>query len=93
MEFVMAVKTKQKDLWQLQEAKAMFSEVIKASALKPQTITVHGKATAVIISFDEYQKLSTPRLSLVELIQHSPFYGVELELPPRKPDPMRDVFL
>ena len=77
--------------WQLQEAKAMFSEVIKASVSKPQIITVHGKETAVILSYEEYMKLITPKESLIEFFRNSPFYGVELELPPRLPEEMREV--
>jgi prevent-host-death family protein len=79
--------------WQLQEAKAMFSEVIKATALKPQTITVRGKAAAVILSFEDYKKLTTPRHTLFEFIQNSPLRDVSLELPERKIEEMRAVFL
>jgi len=86
-------KTKGKTEWQLQEAKAMFSEVIKASALKPQIITVHGKETAVILSYEEYKKLSSPRQTLYEFFQNSPFRDVELELPKRLPEETREVTL
>ncbi|MDR2575630.1 MAG: type II toxin-antitoxin system prevent-host-death family antitoxin [Treponema sp.] len=79
--------------WQLQEAKAMFSEVIKASALKPQIISVRGKDTAVIVSFSEYQKLVRPRQSFYDFIQSSPLRGLELELPPRLPEEMRAINL
>ena len=42
--------------WQLQEAKARLSEVIKKAAKEgPQSITVHGESTAVIISQEEYE--------------------------------------
>jgi prevent-host-death family protein len=79
--------------WQLQEAKAMFSEVIKASASKPQIISVRGKETAVIISFDEYQKLVRPRQTFFEFIQSSPLRDINLELPSRLPERMRDINL
>jgi len=79
--------------WQLQEAKAMFSEVVKASALKPQIISVRGKDTAVIISFSEYQKLVRPRQTFFEFIQSSPLRDFELELPPRLPEEMRAINL
>jgi len=79
--------------WQLQEAKAMFSEVVKASALKPQIISVRGKDTAVIISFSEYQKLVRPRQTFCDFIQSSPLRDLELELPPRLPEEMRAVNL
>jgi prevent-host-death family protein len=77
------VMAKRRPEWQLQEANAMFSEVIKLAVLKPQLITVRGKKTAVILSYEEYEDLTAPKQSLFELIQNSPFYGVELELPER----------
>jgi prevent-host-death family protein len=84
---------RKKPKWQLQEAKASFSEVIKATVVQPQTITVHGKETAVILSIEDYKKLKTPRQTLFELFQNSPMYGMELELPPRNPEEMREVSL
>ena len=86
-------KTKKKSNWQLQEAKAMFSEVIKAAALNPQIITVHGKETAVILSIVEYEKLAGPRLTLFEFIQNSPLRDLQLELPERRPEKTREVYL
>jgi prevent-host-death family protein len=85
--------TKKKEEWQLQEAKAMFSEVIKAATVKPQIITVRGKETAVILSIGEYKKLARPRQTLFEFIKNSPLYGLELELPSRQPEEMREVLL
>ena len=79
--------------WQLQEAKAMFSEVIKAAAIRPQNITVRGKETAVILSTEEYKKITRPRQSLYEFIQSSPLCNFELELPKRLPEQMREINL
>jgi prevent-host-death family protein len=86
-------KTKGNSNWQLQEAKAMFSEVVKASAVNPQIITVHGKETAVILSIDEYKRLAGPRLTLYEFIQNSPLRNFTLELPQRLPEKNREVNL
>ena len=80
-------------VWQLQEAKAMFSEVVKASSIKPQKITIHGKETAVILSIDKYNNLVHPKQSLFEFIQSSPLYNVDLELPFRQSEKMREVKL
>jgi prevent-host-death family protein len=80
-------------VWQLQEAKAMFSEVIKAAVLKPQTVTIHGRETAVILSIEEYKKLISPRQTLFEFIQNSPLRDFELELPQRLPEKMREINL
>jgi prevent-host-death family protein len=93
----MAISTyepgRKKTDWQLQEAKAKLSEVIKAALLKPQIITVRGKETAVILSAREYRKLAGPRQALYEFIQSSPLCDSELELPKRLPEQMRDIKL
>jgi len=87
------IKTKIDCQWQLQEAKAMFSDVIKAAYVKPQIITVRGKETAVILSYEEYKNLTNPRESFFNFIQKSPLYDFNLELPERPAEPMRQVNL
>lgn len=66
--------------WQLQEAKARLSEVIKAAKEGPQNITVHGESTAVVLSSAEYERLKQPRGSFVEFMRRSPLLGLELDL-------------
>jgi prevent-host-death family protein len=67
--------------WQLQEAKARLSEVIKKAKREgPQSITVRGEPAAIVISSGEYRRLKRPRQSLVEFMRRSPLYGVELDL-------------
>ncbi|MEW5747156.1 MAG: type II toxin-antitoxin system Phd/YefM family antitoxin [Nitrospirota bacterium] len=67
--------------WQLQEAKARLSEVIKqASKEGPQTITMRGEPTAVVISKEEYERLKHPRESFVRFMRRSPLYGLDLDL-------------
>lgn len=67
--------------WQLQEAKARLSEVIKQAQKEgPQTITMRGEPTAVIISRDDYERLRHPRESFVDFMRKSPLYGVDLDL-------------
>ena len=67
--------------WQLQEAKARLSEVIKHAAREgPQTITMRGEPTAVLISRDDYERLKHPRGSFVEFMRKSPLYGTKLDL-------------
>ena len=47
--------------WQLQEAKAKFSEVIDTAEKKgPQIVTRHGVETAVILPISEWRRLSQP---------------------------------
>jgi antitoxin Phd len=68
-------------MWQLQEAKARLSEVVKKAAKEgPQKITVHGETTAVVISSEEYQRLKHPKGSFVKFMRSSPLYGLELDL-------------
>jgi prevent-host-death family protein len=44
--------------WQVQEAKTRLSEVIeRAEKEGPQTITKHGKAKAVVLSAEAYEKM------------------------------------
>jgi len=79
--------------WQLQEAKAMFSKVIKATSVNPQTITIRGKEAAVILSIDDYKKLVRPKQTLYEFIQDSPLKDIKLSLPERQPEKMREIAL
>jgi prevent-host-death family protein len=81
------------DTWQLQDAKARFSEVIKSSAESPQIITVRGEETAVILSMDKYRKLMGKKSSLLEALKNCPWPDVELEEMPREPFEMRDINL
>ena len=76
--------------WQLQEAKARLSEVVKKAAKEgPQKITVHGDPAAVVISSKEYERLKRPKDSFVQFMRRSPLYGVELDLR-REQTPTRD---
>jgi prevent-host-death family protein len=53
--------------WQLQEAKAKFSEVIElAAAGEAQVITKRGQQTAVIVSHAEYVRLQQKSKSALE---------------------------
>ena len=67
--------------WQLQEAKAHFSVVVK-EALKhgPQNITLHGKPTVIVLSKVEFDKLTKPKISFIEFMRRSPLVGLELDL-------------
>ena len=49
-------------VWQVQEAKSRFSEVLdRAKTEGPQTITKHGMETAVVMSMEEYRRLAGPK--------------------------------
>lgn len=79
--------------WQLQDAKNRFSELVeKAIKLGPQMVTKRGVKTVVVLSFDEYQKLTKPKTDLIDFFKTSPLYGVELDLE-RNKDLPREVEL
>lgn len=60
--------------WQMQEAKARLSEVVKrAEAIGPQDITLHGRSVAVVVSRAAFERLSGQKASLLEFMQASPF--------------------
>lgn len=64
--------------WQIQEAKARFSELVKcAESEGPQDITLHGKSVAVVLSRSAFERLSGCQHSLVDFIQESPLFGLE----------------
>ncbi len=67
--------------WQVQEAKAHLSEVIKQAALQgPQVITNHGAERAVLLSMDDYRTLSSNRKDLkAHLLGGPKFDDVEIE--------------
>jgi prevent-host-death family protein len=79
--------------WQLQEAKAMFSKVVRSAEKEPQIITVHGKESAVVISIDSYRKLSSPKESLVGFMENSPWAYVKTGLSVRQAEKMRRIEL
>lgn len=79
--------------WQLQDAKARFSEVVRRAVEQgPQHVTVNGEERAVIVSAREYERLTGHRTGreLVELLAGSPLADVEFEHPPIT-GPVRDV--
>lgn len=68
-------------IWQLQEAKNKFSEVVE-EALKhgPQVITKRGVETAIVLSYTEYRKLQLAQQSLSSFFRSSPLVDVDLDL-------------
>ncbi|MTV32020.1 type II toxin-antitoxin system prevent-host-death family antitoxin [Rhodoblastus acidophilus] len=81
--------------WPLQDAKARFSEVVRrARSEGPQHVTVHGRDEAVVVTADEFRRLTgEPKgEALVAALQASPHRDIDIE-PPRAPMPVRDVDL
>lgn len=79
--------------WQLQQAKARLSEVLRRAQTEgPQAITVHGKNEAVVLSWRQYENLAERKPSFVAFMRSSPWAGVEIELD-RDRSPARKVKL
>jgi prevent-host-death family protein len=82
--------------WQVQTAKARFSEVFRLARTEgPQRITRQGKEGVVMISEEQYERLtikSRRPKSLVQFFRDSPLVGVELDLE-RDRDTGREVEL
>ncbi|MFQ5582760.1 MAG: type II toxin-antitoxin system Phd/YefM family antitoxin [Mariprofundaceae bacterium] len=79
--------------WQLQDAKARFSELIKhARKQGPQQVTVRGKPSAVVISVEEYEAMKKQRPDFIHFMRASPLAGMELDIS-RSDSPVRDVDL
>jgi len=69
------------NIWQLQEAKSRFSELVdRVLANGAQIVTRRGRKTVVIIPFDEYERLAKPSNSLVQFLLASPLSGSELSI-------------
>lgn len=64
--------------WQMQEAKARLSEVVKRAEHEgPQDITLHGRSVAVMLSREAFDRLAGTGESLVAFMQRSPLYGLD----------------
>jgi prevent-host-death family protein len=77
--------------WQLQEAKARFSEMVKSARDHgPQEITVHGRLAAVVLSKADYDRLAGGKPGLVAFLRSSPLRGARIEVE-RNPSRTRKV--
>jgi len=66
-------------IWQLQEAKSRFSELVnRALSEGAQIVTRRGKKKVVVIPYEEYERLTHPKESLSEFLVNSPLAGSEL---------------
>ena len=81
--------------WQLQAAKAQFSEVFRrARSEGPQWVTKQDREAVVILQAEEFERLSRARQpeSLVEFFAKSPLAEVDLRFD-RRSDYGRDIEL
>jgi antitoxin Phd len=82
--------------WQLQEAKARFSEVFRLARERgPQRVTRHGREAVVVLPAEEYARLARSEArqgSLAEFFAASPLRGSGIDLD-RPRDFGRDIKL
>jgi antitoxin Phd len=80
--------------WQIQSAKARFSEVFRRARTEgPQRITRQGKEAVVMVAEEQYEQLvgkSHQPKNLVQFFRQSPLVGVDLDLE-RDRDAGRDI--
>lgn len=81
-------------IWPLQDAKAKLSQLIRAAEKAPQTITRHGEEVGVLLSPEEYRRLTGKKSGkvkdLAEALRNCPTVP-EFELPPRRHEAMRKI--
>lgn len=79
--------------WQLQEAKGNFSQLIKrAVSGDAQIVTVHGKPTAVVVSAEEYARLTRRKGKLSSALLQPELAAEDLDIS-RSRDTGRDLEL
>ncbi len=75
-------RKRRRGAWTVAEAKAKFSAVIdEAQTDGPQTITRRGRAAAVIVSIEEWERKTKRQGNLAEFFAVSPLRGSRLRVP------------
>ena len=87
---------RQSQPWQLQTAKAQFSELFRRARTEgPQVVTRQGKEQVVVLRAEQFAQLTKrvrQRKSLVKFFAESPLARVTLDLS-RDPDSGREIEL
>lgn len=81
--------------WKLEDAKARFSELVRTAHEEgPQTVTVRGKASVMVVSVEAFARLQPDRSepSLHRLLSTSPLADLEFG-EKGSPMPVREVDL
>lgn len=64
-------------VWQIQTAKQRFSEVVERACTEgPQVVTKHGRDAVVVVSAEEYERLSGNPPRLVDFIRSAPDFDL-----------------
>ena len=81
-------------IWPLQDAKNKFSELVEtAITAGPQMVTKRGQEAVVVISVNEFRKLSRSKIGLLETFSKISGIGEELDLSRLNDLTVRDVIL
>ena len=71
----------QTNTWQLQDAKSKFSRLVEnAMGNEPQFVTKYGNNAVVILSYEEYKKITRPKVDLVSFLRNSPLAEINLDI-------------
>ena len=80
--------------WQLQEAKARFSELVRqAEGGEAQVVTRHGAPRVVVLDVATYERLTTAGRSLVDALLAAPRIESREWPVERDPSPARPIDL
>jgi antitoxin Phd len=81
-------------MWQIQEAKNKFSEVVD-EAIKhgPQIITKRGVEAVIVLAYDEYRAVMLNKKKLSDFFRESPLAKVDLDLKRDKSTLRADIAL
>jgi prevent-host-death family protein len=82
--------------WHLQDAKNNFSKVVQRARTEgPQTVTLRGQRAAVVLSAEDYDRLSGKKRTLVDHILSGPAWDDDFveEINRRPKTPGRPVDL
>lgn len=66
-------------IWQLQEAKAKLSNLVKLCHKEPQIISIRGENKAILLSMSDYHQLICAEDDLVTFFRNSPLMGISID--------------
>ena len=77
--------------WALQDAKARLSELVRDAQKEPQIITYRGKPAAEVRAVKT--KRTKKSRTFLDFLKSAPPGLADIEIPPRKREPMRKIDL